>query len=110
MRDSGEGIRSPEGRLLSGDELYQIFFLGITTRREGEDKGEGLGLNWVWTIIRDFHGGEVTPSNHAEGGAAFALSLPTAGRHDAPGDEKNSEEIDSDERDNTVTTEETSDV
>lgn len=80
VADSGAGIRGPDGALLEGDALFQVFFLGITTRREGEDKGEGLGLNWVWSIIRDFHGGEITPSNRPEGGAAFRLRLPVQGR------------------------------
>jgi two-component system sensor histidine kinase KdpD len=82
VHDSGPGIRGADGSLLEGEALYQVFFLGITTRREGEEKGEGLGLNWVWSIIRDMHAGEVEPANHAEGGAVFHLRLPFGGPPD----------------------------
>jgi signal transduction histidine kinase len=80
VRDSGPGFLGPDGKPLEGEAIYQIFFLGITTRREGEDRGEGLGLNWVWTIFKDFHGGEIEPLNHREGGAEFRVRLPVAGK------------------------------
>lgn len=87
IHDSGPGIRDAAGNLLDGEKLYQIFFLGITTRREGEEKGEGLGLNWVWSIVRDFHGGKVEPQNHPDGGAMFRLLLPLDGRGQSTQDE-----------------------
>ncbi len=79
VRDTGPGIRGPDGELLEGEALFQVFFLGITTRSEREDKAEGLGLNWVWSIIKNLHGGGLEPSNHPEGGAVFRLRIPTAG-------------------------------
>jgi signal transduction histidine kinase len=102
VRDSGAGIRGADGRLLDGEELYKVFFLGITTRREGEERGEGLGLNWVWSIIRDFHGGGVEPTNHPEGGAEFRLTLPVDG---APGSA--AEETATDETEDATGVEET---
>ncbi|MBN1478345.1 hypothetical protein JXA47_16435 [Candidatus Sumerlaeota bacterium] len=92
VHDSGPGIRGADGALLEGEALYQVFFLGITTRREGEEKGEGLGLNWVWSIIRDMHAGEVEPANHAEGGAVFHLRLPIGGPPDASAAEETAQE------------------
>lgn len=74
VEDTGSGIRDEKGNLLTEDSLSEIFRLGFSTKSEQE--GEGLGLNWVQTIVREFHGGEVTARNRRGGGAAFAIRLP----------------------------------
>jgi signal transduction histidine kinase len=72
--DSGPGIRDAEGKLLSDNSLAEIFRLGYSTKKNQE--GEGLGLNWVQSIVREFHGGEIIAANREEGGAAFTMRLP----------------------------------
>ncbi|MCC7393068.1 HAMP domain-containing histidine kinase [Candidatus Sumerlaeota bacterium] len=72
--DSGAGIRDEHGKLLQEDRLPEIFRLGFSTKENQE--GEGLGLNWVQTIVREFHGGELVAQNHAKGGARFTIRLP----------------------------------
>jgi len=74
VADTGPGIRDSEGRLKTDASLTEIFRLGYSTKKNQE--GEGLGLNWVQSIVREFHGGEITASNREEGGAAFTLKLP----------------------------------
>ncbi|HMZ51180.1 MAG TPA: ATP-binding protein, partial [Candidatus Sumerlaeota bacterium] len=68
------GIRDEHGKLLQEDRLPEIFRLGFSTKENQE--GEGLGLNWVQTIVREFHGGELVAQNHAKGGARFTIRLP----------------------------------
>lgn len=63
VRDHGEG-------LAAGTEA-SIFEPFVTTRT----KGTGLGLAVVRRIAEQ-HGGTVTASNHAGGGAVFTLRLP----------------------------------
>ncbi|MCC6546879.1 HAMP domain-containing histidine kinase [Candidatus Sumerlaeota bacterium] len=72
--DSGDGIRDEQGKLLREDRLPEIFRLGFSTKENQE--GEGLGLNWVQTIVREFHGGELVAQNHSNGGARFTIRLP----------------------------------
>ncbi|MEO8377993.1 MAG: HAMP domain-containing sensor histidine kinase, partial [Candidatus Sumerlaeota bacterium] len=72
--DSGDGIRDEHGKLLEEDRLPEIFRLGFSTKENQE--GEGLGLNWVQTIVREFHGGELVAQNHQKGGARFTIRLP----------------------------------
>ncbi len=67
LRDSGPGI-SPE-------HLPQIFDPFFTTKPVG--KGTGLGLAISYGIV-ERHGGELTASNHPDGGAVFTLRLPAA--------------------------------
>ncbi|MBI3736365.1 HAMP domain-containing histidine kinase [Candidatus Sumerlaeota bacterium] len=74
VEDSGPGILNESGSLASAEEIERIFQLGFTLGREG--KGEGLGLNWVRTIVRDIHGGTIRASNAPEGGARFTLEFP----------------------------------
>ncbi|MBI1292120.1 hypothetical protein GC173_12900 [bacterium] len=74
VADSGPGIRDSEGRLLAESSLSEVFRLGYSTKKNQE--GEGLGLNWVQSIVREFHGGEIIASNREEGGAAFTMRLP----------------------------------
>ncbi len=71
--DSGMGIRGPGGDLLGPGEIEQVFRLGYTTKEQGT--GEGLGLNWVSQIVRDFHAGELIAANRPEGGASFGIVL-----------------------------------
>lgn len=73
IRDSGDGIRNEEGELASAFEIDRIFSLGYSTKEHEE--GEGLGLNWVYTIITEFHKGRIVPTNHPEGGAEFLIYL-----------------------------------
>jgi len=74
IEDNGPGIRDAQGRLLDPDELHRLFSLGYSTKTSQE--GEGLGLNWVWTILHDFHHGRVVPKNQPGGGAQFTLEIP----------------------------------
>lgn len=73
IRDNGTGIRNQRGEIASPHEIERIFYLGYTTKKDEE--GEGLGLNWVWTIIHDFHQGKIIPANHPDGGAMFTIYL-----------------------------------
>jgi two-component system sensor histidine kinase HupT/HoxJ len=65
VRDNGPGIL-PEHLL----RLFDPFF---TTKPVG--KGTGLGLSISYGIVEQ-HGGRLTASNHAQGGAEFLLELP----------------------------------
>jgi K+-sensing histidine kinase KdpD len=76
VRDTGDGIKNEKGELADSLEIDKIFFMGYTTKRDEE--GEGRGLNWVWTIVNDFHKGRIIPRNLTEGGAEFSISLKTA--------------------------------
>ena len=76
VSDTGAGIRSADGDLVPDERLRDILSLGETTK--GEAGSEGLGLDWVRTIVEDFHHGRVEPGNLAEGGACFVLSIPIA--------------------------------
>ncbi|NQU44357.1 HAMP domain-containing histidine kinase [bacterium] len=72
--DTGPGIRTPEGRRATREEINRVFDLGYTTKDGGQ--GEGLGLNWVKTILTEFHPGELCARNRSEGGAVFEFVLP----------------------------------
>lgn len=74
VADTGTGICDSDGQLLAPDALAKIFRVGYSTKANQE--GEGLGLNWVQTIIREFHGGELIAANRPSGGAAFTIRLP----------------------------------
>lgn len=76
IKDNGPGIRNAEGELMSAGEMDKLFLPGYTTKKEEE--GEGLGLNWVWTIVTEFHRGRISAGNHPEGGAEFTISLNRA--------------------------------
>ncbi|MFH0879407.1 MAG: ATP-binding protein, partial [Lentisphaerota bacterium] len=69
FRDNGSGI--PE------QELGKIFDPFHTTKPVG--KGTGLGLSISYGIV-ERHGGELSVSNVADGGAQFKLCLPRAKR------------------------------
>jgi signal transduction histidine kinase len=65
IRDTGPGIQ-PSAMA----RLFEPFY---TTKEVG--KGTGLGLAITYGIIQE-HGGEITASNHPEGGAVFTVQLP----------------------------------
>ena len=77
VMDSGPGIRTHSGELATRDEIKQIFDLGYSTKPNGD--GEGLGLNWVRTILTEFHKGELTAYNSPQGGAVFEFSFDMKG-------------------------------
>jgi len=70
--DNGPGIRDADGRPLARAEIDTVFQHGYSTKGE---HSEGLGLNWVRTIIEDFHAGHVSAENLPEGGARFTLAI-----------------------------------
>jgi len=65
IRDTGPGI-PPE-------VVSRVFEPFYTTKEVG--KGTGLGLAITYGIIQE-HGGQITVSNHPEGGAVFIVQLP----------------------------------
>src|SRR5690606_28696286 len=78
VEDNGEGIRHPDGAPMRSHETAAIFKLGYTTKEAGG--GEGLGLDWVQQIVREFHGGAIDARNidDPEGrvaGAIFRITL-----------------------------------
>jgi len=77
IQDNGAGIRDGHGNLLSGKQLDEIFQYGYTTKKK--EKGEGLGLSWVKTIVEEFHHGTIQAHNREEGGARFEILLPHGG-------------------------------
>jgi len=77
-RAAGHGIVleiADSGHGLDQDSLPRVFEPFFTTKQGGT----GLGLAIV-SRIAEAHGGSVTARNLREGGAAFALCLPTAAR------------------------------
>ena len=72
--DAGTGFRNEKGKPMTPAELRKIFRYGFTTKRD-EARG-GLGLSWVWTIITEFHEGQIVPGNRPEGGAEMNILLP----------------------------------
>lgn len=65
FRDNGPGI-APE-------HLSRLFDPFFTTKPVGQ--GTGLGLSISYGIIEQ-HGGQLTGTNHPDGGAVFTLTLP----------------------------------
>lgn len=76
IRDTGPGIRNADGELITPGEMDKLFLPGYTTKKD--EDSEGLGLNWVGTIVTEFHRGRVIPANHPEGGAEFTICLNRA--------------------------------
>jgi len=66
VSDTGPGVRP---------EVLQQIFAPFFTTKEG---GMGMGLAISRTIV-EAHGGRLWVENHADGGALFCLTLPTAG-------------------------------
>ncbi|GAA5216528.1 two-component system sensor histidine kinase EnvZ [Corallincola platygyrae] len=69
LRDFGNGI--PEQHI---DKMFEPFTQGDEARG-GE--GSGLGLAIIKRIV-DMHGGQVSLSNHSEGGLVIEILLPTS--------------------------------
>jgi len=74
VMDAGTGFRNENGEPMTPRELRRIFRYGFTTKRD-EARG-GLGLSWVWTIVTEFHEGQIVPSNRPEGGAMMRILIP----------------------------------
>jgi len=64
------------GRGIPNDVLPDIFDAFVTTRLDA--RGTGLGLTVAEGIVTQ-HGGQISASNRAEGGACLEVSLPAAG-------------------------------
>lgn len=69
--DEGPGI--PPGE---EERIFERFQRGLTTRMD--TRGTGLGLAICQAILKA-HGGTISASNRAEGGAIFQLRLPKEG-------------------------------
>nr|WP_244711452.1 sensor histidine kinase [Rhizobium cremeum] len=67
VRDHGPGVQPA-----IAERIFDPFF---TTK--GVGKGLGLGLSISYNIVKDF-GGNLTVSNHPEGGAVFRIELDAA--------------------------------
>jgi PAS domain S-box-containing protein len=65
FHDSGPGISDPK-------HVFDPFY---TTK--GVGKGTGLGLSICYGIVKE-HGGEISATNHREGGALIQVRLPVA--------------------------------
>lgn len=63
--DNGNGLRE--------EDLTRVFDPFFTTREVG--KGTGLGLSVCYGIVRE-HGGQITATSRAQGGAVFTIELP----------------------------------
>ncbi|MBM3143505.1 MAG: HAMP domain-containing protein [Chloroflexi bacterium] len=70
VRDSGPGI--PEESL---PHIFDRFYKADRSRSPVEGGGTGLGLS-IARKIAQAHGGDITASNHPDGGATFTLELP----------------------------------
>jgi signal transduction histidine kinase len=69
VRDSGQGI--PQDAL---PFIFERFYRADKSRSRAEG-GSGLGLAIARNLARA-HGGDLTATNHASGGALFTLTLP----------------------------------
>jgi two-component system, OmpR family, sensor histidine kinase CreC len=68
VKDQGAGI--PDYAL---DKVFDKFY--SLPRPTTNQKSTGLGLNFVQEVAK-LHGGSVTLSNHADGGAVATITLP----------------------------------
>lgn len=75
IEDSGTGILNKKGTRASRHEIDKIFELGYTTEKLGGAQGEGLGLNWVRTIVQDLHQGQIHAENVDGSGACFVMTF-----------------------------------
>lgn len=83
VEDSGTGILNAAGQRAQPHEIEKIFELGYSNRRSSDSHGEGLGLNWVRTIVQDLHNGTITAENSEAAGARFILKFQPLTRNDA---------------------------
>ena len=67
------------GPVIPQDRLQQIFDPFFTTKKPGE--GTGLGLSICYSIMEGL-GGNISATNHPDGGAEFTIRLPVAGYAD----------------------------
>ena len=81
VEDNGPGILDEEGRPTGPDEIERVFTLGYSVGADAD--GEGLGLNWVRTIVQEIHGGTIRAENPPQGGARFTLTFPPIESRDA---------------------------
>lgn len=82
VTDNGPGIRNAQDEPAGPDEIARIFDMGYTTR-EG---GQGLGLNWVRSIVAEFHHGTIEARNIAGGGAQMEIRLRSSSKeNEQPG-------------------------
>ena len=70
IRDTGPGIPP--------HLMERIFDPGFTTK--GVGVGTGLGLSISRKIMEQSHGGQITVSNHPQGGAVFLIQIPLTPR------------------------------
>lgn len=70
IRDTGEGV-PPEALSHIFDRFYRA-----DVSRSRDKGGSGLGLTIAKRLVL-IHGGTITAENHPEGGAVFAILLPT---------------------------------
>lgn len=70
VRDHGTGI--------SRENLSKVFDPYFSTKERGAQKGMGLGLTIVYSVILK-HGGNITVETEAGAGTTFHLYLPAAG-------------------------------
>ena len=76
VADSGPGI-APDVL----PHVFERYYRGADARTRGA--GTGLGLA-IARAVAEAHGGTLEAANRPEGGAAFRLTLPTAGRSPPP--------------------------
>ncbi|HOE97106.1 MAG TPA: ATP-binding protein [Candidatus Sumerlaeota bacterium] len=76
VEDTGTGILNERNEPAQPHEIEKIFELGYTSFRLGGSHGEGLGLNWVRTIVQDLHGGSIFAENIEGAGARFVIVFP----------------------------------
>jgi signal transduction histidine kinase len=69
VHDSGPGISEE-----SLPHIFERFYRGDRSRSRSEG-GSGLGLA-IARQLAQAHGGELTATNHPQGGAIFTLTLP----------------------------------
>lgn len=75
VEDNGTGILNEHGERAEPAEIERIFALGFSLA--GSQEGEGLGLNWVRTIVQEVHGGSVRAENAPSRGARFVMTFPS---------------------------------
>jgi signal transduction histidine kinase len=74
IRDHGPGIQ--------GEDLPKIFDPYFSTKKMGAQKGMGLGLTIVYSVVRK-HDGYIQVESRAESGTTVFLYLPAADQEDS---------------------------